>query len=401
MTPPNPRRIPPQVSRRGFLQGATALGAAVALGACSDDPIDRRKGAADPSRSAATNGDGILVVVTLSGGNDSLNTVAPVDDPTYRSLRAGLALDQENARVIGEGFALHPALARCTALWDDDRLAVVHGVGFDGLDRSHFHCMDVWQAGDPSDLSTGWLGRWLDAVGTGPLDAIAVGRVLPLSGRGGQRSAAVVPCGPLDLPGGDLHELLVAMTAAETGRPPLHDLVARSTADLLTVEATVAPVMADVEESETLLARLGTVAALIEAGVPTRVYAVDLRGFDTHAGQAETHATLLGELDEALGTFLERMARHPVTVLVSSEFGRRVVPNASGGTDHGGAGTVLVAGRVRPGHHGEPPPLDDLVDGDLRTTVDFRSVYGGLLEGVLGIEASAVLADPPKPLALV
>ena len=90
-----------------------------------------------------------------------------------------------------------------------------------------------------------------------------------------------------------------------------------------------------------------------------------------------------------------------MTVLVYSEFGRRVAPNASDGTDHGQAGTILVAGRVRAGHHGDPPPLDDLVDGDLRTTTDYRSVYGGLLEGILGIPAADLLRDAPAPLALV
>jgi uncharacterized protein (DUF1501 family) len=95
------------------------------------------------------------------------------------------------------------------------------------------------------------------------------------------------------------------------------------------------------------------------------------------------------------------MASQAVTVIVYSEFGRRVAINGSGGTDHGTAGTVLLAGNVRPGLHGDPPPLDRLADGDLATTVDFRSVYGGVLEGVLGIEAKDVLPGAPAPLQLV
>ncbi len=397
------------VTRRQFLQGASALGAAAALGACTSDP-DRAPSAASvsspstttPPTTPTTPTDGTLVVLTLYGGNDALNTVAPVEDDTYRSLRGDLALDPALTHDLGEGFALHPSLVRCKALWDAERLAVVHGVGFDGLDRSHFHCMDVWQAGGPDDTTTGWLGRWLDRVGDDPLDAVAVGRGLPLLTRGRTRAAAVVPPGAFELPGGDgLPALLAVGARAESGPTSLTAMAARSTADLLRVAATVSPVLAGRPAADSLSGRLDTVATLIEAGLATRVYAVDLGGFDTHAGQATTHAALLSELDAGLGDFLERVVDRRVTVLVYSEFGRRVAPNASGGTDHGQAGTVLLAGTVRPGHHGEPPPLQHLTDGDLATTVDLRAVYGGVLEGVLGLDAADVLEGAVRPLDLV
>lgn len=391
------------VTRRRFLQGASVLGAAAVLDACTGDRGDAAAAGttttAAPSRPSA---DGTLVVVTLYGGNDALNTVAPVQDATYRALRGDLALDPAASHDLGEGFALHPALVRCKELWDADRLAVVHGVGFDGLDRSHFHCMDVWQTGGVEQGSSGWIGRWLDAVGRDPLDAVVVGRDLPLLARGERRSAAVIPPGPFVLPGDDvLHDLLAQLTDTDKDRSPLSELAARSTADLLAVAATVTPVVAGTPATDTLGARLDTVATLIGAGLPTRAYAVDLGSFDTHATQAPTHDSLLAEVDAALGSFLDKMADRPVTVLVYSEFGRRVASNASAGTDHGGAGTVLLAGTVRPGHHGEPPPLDRLVDGDLATTVDYRAVYGAMLEGVLGIDAADVIDDPPPPLTLV
>jgi uncharacterized protein (DUF1501 family) len=398
----------PSLTRRGFLQGAGALGMAAALGACTGDgdgpatsgPTTSTAGT--PGSGTGSSTDGTLVLVTLYGGNDALNTVVPVLDDTYRSIRGSLALDPAATHDIGEGFALHPALARCATLWSDGRLAVVHGVGFDGLDRSHFHCMDVWQAGREDDLSTGWLGRWLDVDSEHPLDAIVVGRRLPLLARGARRTAAVVPTGPFALPGDNgVHDLLATMSGDDGGRSPLEDLVARSNADLLAVAGTVSPALAGSAAGETLTARLDTVATLIEAGLPARVYSVELDGFDTHAAQAETHAALLGELDTALGAFLDRVAGQRVTVLVYSEFGRRVAPNASAGTDHGGAGTVLVAGTVRGGHHGAPPPLDRLDSGDLATTTDLRSVYGAVVEGVLGIDAADILGAGPAPLDLV
>jgi uncharacterized protein (DUF1501 family) len=131
------------------------------------------------------------------------------------------------------------------------------------------------------------------------------------------------------------------------------------------------------------------------------VYAVDLSSFDTHANQAATHETLLKELDDALHAFVTRVKDRPVTVAVYSEFGRRVTPNASGGTDHGHGGVMLLAGNVRAGHHGDPPSLSKLDDGDLATTTDYRSVLGALLEEVVGADSTDVFGKGPKPLVLV
>lgn len=403
----------PSLSRRQLLLGAGALGAAAAIGPARGHAMATGLVTGASGNTVAVTGAGTLVMVTLYGGNDALNTIVPVADQRYPELRGSLALDPATLHDIGDGFALHPALVQCKTLWDEGRMAAIHGVGFDGLDRSHFHCMDVWQSGSEHDTSTGWIGRWLDLAGTNPLDAVAVGNDLPLLLRGERRSAAVVPSGQFALPGdAQLADLLSTLSGADDSRSPLAAAVAASTADLLTVVDTVAPLLAatgndhtaDVTEEPPggeLTARLSTVATLIEAELPTRLYSVDLRGFDTHAGQAPVHAALLGQLDTALGEFFQRIGDRTVTVAVYSEFGRRVTPNASGGTDHGGGGTMLVAGHVRAGHHGDPPPLDALVEGDLATTTDFRSVLGGLLEGVLDIEAADVLEGAPTSLAVV
>ncbi|MEO6627228.1 MAG: DUF1501 domain-containing protein [Aquihabitans sp.] len=394
------------LTRRQFLTGAAALGSATAMGACSSvgDTGDAiRKGSpttsAPTTTSTSPGASGTLVLVTLYGGNDALNTVVPVGDPAYISLRGSLALDPADTHDIGDGFALHPSLPRLAAQWAKNRAAIVHGVGFAGLDRSHFHCMDVWQAGSEDDHTTGWLGRWLDLTGSDPLDAVVLGRSLPLLARGARRSASVVSPGPFVLPGDRALRDLVAMMVGGGGRPPLLGAVATSTADLLAVVDRVAPVVAKTTAGDDLASQLDTVATMIEAGLPTRVYNVALGGFDTHADQADTHAGLLAELDTALGDFLDRV--DDVTVAAFSEFGRRVAPNASGGTDHGSGGTVLLAGNIRPGHHGEPPPLDQLDEGDLATTTDFRAVLGGLLGGVLGTDPDDVFDGGVKPLTLV
>ena len=394
----------PGLNRRQFLVGAGALGAAAAIGSLGNTALARSTRSAAGGSTAPK-----LVLVTLYGGNDALNMVSPVEHSSYRSQRGALALDPNLTHDLGEGFALHPAMPLTKSLWDSGRAAVVHGVGFGALDRSHFHCMDVWQSGSEHDVSTGWVGRWLDAVGVDPLDAVAVGTNLPLLVRGAKRSASVVPAGPFDLPGDDRFASQISMlNAPDAERAPLAALVATSTSDLLSVIDTVSPLLAtttvaaaDDRESGALAASLATVATLIESGLPTRVYSVELGGFDTHAGQAPVHAALLGELDAALGAFVEQIGERPVTVAVYSEFGRRVVPNASDGTDHGAGGTMLLAGRIRSGHHGVPPSLDALVNGDLATTTDYRAVFGGLLEDVVGIEAGDVFEAAPAPLTLV
>jgi uncharacterized protein (DUF1501 family) len=409
--------IPP-ISRRHFLGGVAAVGG-TALAGCSADatsngpPGPGTSGGVEASPTSddpadQSSGDGILVLINLDGGNDGLNTVCPVEDGRYRAARGGLALDPAATHALSEGFALHPALSGCKALWDRGRLAVVHGVGFAELDRSHFHCRDVWQSGDPSSTSDGWVGRWLDTGRADVLRAVAVDRLLPLLLRGAERSGAVVPPGRFGLPDeARLRPLLTELSRVDPDRPALAAAVAASTADLLELTAAVSPVLAEAEADDgvgagdALVARLDTVAALIDAGLGTRVYTVQLGGFDTHAGQAPLHADLLGELDRALTGFLARVAGPPVTVAVWSEFGRRLASNASGGTDHGKGSVVLVAGQVAGGHHGDPPPLDRLDDGDLATTVDFRSVLGGLAEGVLGLPAADVVGSVHRPLALV
>jgi uncharacterized protein (DUF1501 family) len=148
------------------------------------------------------------------------------------------------------------------------------------------------------------------------------------------------------------------------------------------------------------------VALLVKAGVPTRVFSVALGGFDTHASQPDQHARLMGVVDAALSGFLASLEGHPngakVTVLVYSEFGRRVAANASNGTDHGTAGPVLVLGpQVAGGFHGEPPSLTDLDQGDLKHTVDYRSVYSALLGSVLGIDPAAVLGRSFAPVPVM
>ncbi|GAA3846301.1 DUF1501 domain-containing protein [Saccharothrix violaceirubra] len=397
------------MNRRRFLtlSGVTA-GAALALGATRVD-WDRLMTAAhdDPLDPGA----GVLVVVTLYGGNDGLNTVVPAVDRAYQDARPDLAYRPEDVLDLGEGLGLNPGMTGLKRLWDDRGLAIVRGVGYPKPDHSHFRSMAIWQTASPATaVPTGWLGRWLDTQAD-PLRALSVEPVLPPMLAGATTAAASFPVGGLDLPKGALGQAYAALGTAVPGEDPRRARVAGSIVDLhravdLLGKAAHDPSTEDDEDAKgasaggagNLAAQLDLVATLIEAAVPTRVYSASLGGFDTHADERDTQSRLLTGLDAALTGFVERLKRsdrgRQVVVLVYSEFGRRVRANASDGTDHGTAGPVFLLGdKVNHGFFGAQPSLTDLDDGDLKQTTDFRDVYATVLSDVLGTDPGRVLTD--------
>lgn len=410
------------LTRRQFLSGVAGSGVAAALGGCTTDraPSTAPGSGSRSGRGAA--GDGVLVLLTLYGGNDGLDTVIPADASPYRSARGELARSPDDVLDLGDGLGLHPALERLKAEWDAGRLAVVRGVGIGDEDRSHFHCMDYWQtAGTPDGV--GWLGRWLDTQPHDPMRAIAVGNELPLLLQGERAAGSLVPTGGARLPQDPrLLDLFEALSTPGHGDPPLVAAAATAGADMLTVARAVfqatarsgqggppsgndaldgPPAKAGGDAAQATgyeASGLELVSRLIRAGAPTRVYATSMGGFDTHAGERATHDRLMAGLDAQVGGFLGDVGDAPVTLVAYSEFGRRVPVNGSGGTDHGTAGPVLVAGpRVKGGFVGDQPSLTDLVDGDLRQTLDFRSVYATVLGHVLGSDPDAALRGAKVP----
>jgi uncharacterized protein (DUF1501 family) len=367
------------------------------------------------------------VVLTLYGGNDGLDTVIPWQDGTYLSARGALAKHDGNVLDLGEGLALHPALTQMNSLWHKGNLAIVRGVGYPNPDRSHFRSMDIWQSAVPDGpSSTGWLGRWLDQLpgDPDPLTAVAVGPQLPRLLSAARRSAAAIDAGSLSLPARPgLTEGFARLVGSPTGLGSLGDAVASSGSDLLSVQSELKAKLGQLPSTPgtkggakaaktgrvataTLTDQLDFVAQGLAAGLPTRVWSVDLGGFDTHAAEAPTRANLLAELDKALGDFVGRVASTPagsdVVVLVYSEFGRRVAANGSAGTDHGTAGPVfLIGSRVKGGFQGDEPSLTDLDSGDLKMTTDFRSVYAGLLGEVLGAEPDPMLGGQFTPVRVL
>ena len=394
-------------TRRQFLKFSGAATAATAASVLSMNDI---------AEAAITRplplGTPILVVVSLYGGNDGLNTVIPFQDSAYYSARPTLNYKPETLLQLSDGLALNASMTGIKTLWDAQKVAIIRGVGYPKPDRSHFSSMAIWQTGSPqTHLSTGWLGRWLDNQAIDPMMAISLGSVLPPLLAGAKQSGSALPLGGLAIPAGAIGKACLRLSAASQRDSKLSAAAATSMRNLFSVSGSVTPVlsqpapMADdlptvaggnAGGDSNLSQQLNIVAKLIAAGAPTKVWSVSLGGFDTHANEANAQAALLGTVSTSISKFLSQMKASgrskDITVMVYSEFGRRVKANGSDGTDHGTAGPMFLIGdRVQGGMYGDQPSLTKLIDGDLAVTTDFRDVYASVIEGVLQTPAEKVL----------
>jgi len=378
------------LNRRKFLIASAGLGAAgLASGTMGVAGITWP----DLTRAAVerplAEGSGILVILTLYGGNDGINTVIPYADNAYHDARPELAYAPGDVLALDGRLGLNPALKGLAQQWNNRKLAIVRGVGYPQPDHSHFRSMDIWQTASPSEpVSTGWIGRWLDATGNDPLRAVNIGSVLPPLAVGEKYTAAALTASEKPEQADRFATTMDALGTDDPNDTPAMAAVCDAYRATRTTDTTFGELKPSSGKHNSLAGQLGMVASAVQAGAPTRVYAVDLGGFDTHANERESQQRQLQNLDEAVTPFLQQMAADRygknVVLLAYSEFGRRVKANASQGTDHGTAGPVFVAGTpVKGGFYGEEPSLIDLDHGDLKATTDFRDVYYELLSKTL------------------
>ena len=398
-------------SRRKFLQltGMSAAGAAatqLSLASIAEAAQTRPMPTGTP----------ILVVVTLYGGNDGLNTLVPYKDPIYSASRPGISLTAKDVIPLGvDDLALNATMVGFKTLWDRGQLAIIRGVGYPTPDYSHFSSMAFWQTASPHTfLNSGWIGRWLDTQPADPFKAIGLGSVLPPLLAGVKNSGSVLPLGGLVVPKGLMGQEFKALGKSSSSDSPLQAAAAASFGELMSLSKKIEPVLskpAPVPDdlpsaiggnfgSDTSLSQqLDIVAKLIAAGAPTKVWAVSLGGFDTHADEVKAQSALIGTVSTAITKFLSQVhatdRANDVTVMVHSEFGRRVKANGTSGTDHGTSGPVFVLGQgVNGGQFfGDEPSLSKLVNGDLAVTTDFRNIYGSMIEDVLGAPTGKVIPN--------
>jgi uncharacterized protein (DUF1501 family) len=395
-------------TRRKFL---TLTSGAVAAGAIAPVLNLNEIASAAVSRPLAP-GTPILVMLTLYGGNDGLNTVIPYADSLYYSSRPEISYKAETVLPLDAELALNPSMKGLKNLWDQNKVAIIRGVGYPNPDRSHFSSMAKWQTASPAkNINTGWLGRWIDSQAEDSMLAISLGSVLPPLFAGAKRSGSVLPLGGLVIPKGTIGVNCQQLSKVSRSDSNLMAAAATSMRNLFSVSSTVQPVLkapapvnpdlptvngGNAGGDSNLAQQLDVVAKLIAAGAPTKVWSVSLGGFDTHANEANAQSELLGVVSDSISRFMGQLKSttraNDVTVVVYSEFGRRVVGNGSQGTDHGTSGPMFIIGdKVKGGFYGDQPSLKNLIKGDLAVTTDFRDVYATLLEGLLKAPAGQSL----------
>ena len=397
------------LNRRQFLTHTLKGSSLVALSTLVPQFVSRTAQAAAPGK------DSILVVLEMTGGNDGLNTVIPYTDDLYHKARPTLRQTKDVVIRLDDHVGLNSGMVGFRPLWEKGQLAVVQGVGYPNPERSHFEAMDIWQSADPKGSPTGWLGRAAvesdNRSGGVPILHIGPNRQ-PLAVAGAPGGGAVTVNDQnlfrLELSGGKVaqqkarRKLLeeLAAPAVKTDENDLASFVQRRQVQTLTAVETLRELLegpnAVPRQGDGLNQKLQLVAGLIKKGFGTRIFYVSLEGFDTHANQGPTHATLLADLANSINAFFQTLktSGHDgrVRLMTFSEFGRRVQENGSRGTDHGAASCLFVAGpSVKGGVVGKHPSLADLDADDLKFHTDFRRVYATQLDCWLGCDSKAVL----------
>lgn len=385
------------VSRRGLLSGAVALAGATTL--VGSAAVTTSAAAAGPATS-------VLVVLSLRGAADGLSLVVPHADPAYYAARPGIAVPADRLLARDGTFGLHPELAPLLPLWTEGRLAAVHATGLPAPNRSHFAAMEEVEDADPgSSVRSGWLNRLIGATpGRSPLDGLSLGGgVAPTSLFGPESTMSAGAVDDVSLPGeGDDdrgRRRASLRTLWEHDRSPL----ARAMRSTYAAVDGFGPAKAAADNSASYPATdlgraLAEVARAIRGDVGIEVVTVDHGDWDMHSGMGSADGGWLvdntRELAGAIAAFFGDLGDQAakVTLVTISEFGRRVVENASRGTDHGYGNVMFVAGAgVRGGrYYGSWPGLGTGPDADLLVTTDYRSVLAEIVATRFGASTAAV-----------
>ncbi|MBI2731285.1 MAG: DUF1501 domain-containing protein [Sphingobacteriales bacterium] len=363
-------------------------------------------------------GNKVVVIIQLSGGNDGLNTIIPVRNDIYYRERPKLGIEKSKVLTLTDEAGLHPSLVGLKELYDEGSLAILNNVGYPNPDRSHFRSMDIWQTGSGANeyLTTGWIGRYLDAQCKGcdkPTQALEIDDVLSLALKGEDIKGLALkdPRRLYNTSHEKFYKDLNASFKDEPGEQPvdyLYKTMAEtlSSADYIFKQSKLHPSAQEYPNTE-LGKNLKTIASLIFSEINTKVYYVSLGSFDTHFNQQAQQQNLFTQLSDAVKAFAKDLKANnrfnDVLLFTFSEFGRRVSQNASGGTDHGTANNMfLISGALKQKGIINPlPDLTNLDDGDLKYTIDFKNVYATVLNKWLAANDTMILGKQYNPLSFI
>ena len=362
--------------------------------------------------------DPVLAVLSLSGGNDGLNTVIPRNSSLYRDFRPTIGVPEEQIMPINDELGFHPTMAPLMKYWEAGQLAVFVGIGYPTPSYSHFRSMDIWHTCEPEIIGTeGWLGRaakLMDPNSENVLTSVNFGRGLPRALV--MEGVPVASVGNLETYGlltgidgeaqrNDALDVFGRMYSPAIGSSAVMDYIHATGTDALKGADILATApdqyTSNVEYSNTVVGGyMKNIAQTHLANFGTRVlYTTSpYNGFDSHANQAQANAALWTDVSNTVDTFFTDLRDHDasdnITLLLFSEFGRRVADNGSG-TDHGAASVAFAVGEhVKGGVYGVYPSLEPSQQefgGNLAFNLDFRSVYSTILEDWFGLDANPIV----------
>lgn len=406
----------PVSTRRDFLAAGLGL---VGLSTALPNFLIRSAMAAPAEKDASQ----VAVIIELSGGNDTLNSLIPYSHKAYVEGRRTTRIPENEILKLDDQLGFHPRLKGFKELLEQGQLAILPGVGYPNPNYSHFSSMDIWHVADERgvcpDVPYGWIGRAVESgfgEASRPLLAVAVGGQKSPAALKGPRHSGISFRQPESFRyTGDRND---AARAALYKRLHEHPVAKPAeNLDFLTRTAVAANASSEeirrlaseykpqVEYPNTPLARnLRAIAGLISGGLETRIYYTAQGGYDTHSNQRNAHDNLMGVLNDAVFAFQQDLTKQGqdqrVLTFTFSEFSRNIGENGSLGTDHGHAGAMFLFGsKVKPGLQADYPSLDDIHqvrNGALKHNMDFRSVYATVLEKWLGIPSEPALGAFPQ-----
>ena len=356
-----------------------------------------------------------LLVVQLSGGNDYLNCIVPYNDPRYVDSRPVVRITEDKAIPLDRGYGLNPGMQPIKDLYDQGKVAIIHGVGYPEPNRSHFRSMDIWHTAEPTKLGQeGWLGnavRQMHPSGDNVVAAVNFGAGLPraLAAEGAPVASVtdLANYGLMNHMGSqdrrnEALEVFRDMYTRAIGRGPVMDFLSQTGLDALRGADILSTVpqkySSNIEYGSNSFAKsMKGAAQVLQADVGTRICYTQHGTFDAHTDGIALQEGLLRDVSAGIHDFYSDMKEHDqsddVLIFAFSEFGRRVQDNGNG-TDHGSGGVAFFIGDgVRGGHHGEYPSLDPdkLLEGDLEFNLDFRSLYTEILEDWMQVDARPIV----------